>query len=165
MLGPFLAQGTPKFPGIRQRETAQLGEVYAKTLPPVEIPAYLVFQPLDQVAEEVTPAAVVFLVNADQLSGLVTLANYDDPDPNCVQVRYGAGCAQAVRYALCAQEEGRNTCYIGLTDPSSRLHVPKDLLSFSLPFSRFLTLEGKAQGSFLTLPPWQALIKRNQSSQ
>jgi hypothetical protein len=159
-LGSFLSEGTSGMPGIRQKETPALGAVYAETLPPLEIPAFLVFQPLDQVPEEISPACVVFLVNPDQLSGLVTLANFDRSKEDNVQLRFGAGCAQAVRYALCSSEGGKDTCFVGLTDPSARLHIQKDLLSFSIPYPRFLEMESKVAQSFLAGESWQKICQR-----
>ena len=77
-----------------------------------------------------------------------------------MKLLFGAGCAQAVRYALCAQEAGEDTCYVGLTDPSARLHLDRDLLSFSLPYRRFRELEEKSDGSFLTQSTWQTLLRQ-----
>ena len=118
---------------MRYKETPALADDYIHSLPHTPPPEWLVFQPLDQVAETVNPLAVVFLVNADQLSGLITLANYDRPTQDNVKVLFGAGCVQSILYSLCQEEAGGDTCYLGLTDPSARLHIPPELLSFSPP--------------------------------
>lgn len=129
-------------------------------LPHTPPPECLVFQPLEQVSEASNPLAVVFLVNADQLSGLITLANYDRPTQDNVKVLFGAGCVQSILYSLCQEEAGGDTCYLGLTDPSARLHIPPELLSFSLPYHRFLELEGKVEESFLTTETWKRICHR-----
>lgn len=142
------------------KQSSQLIRDYLAALPPVAPTQYLVFQPLDQVPEGAAPAAVVFLVNADQLSALATLASYDRPMEDNVRLSFGAGCAQAIRYPLGDSEAGKATCTIGLTDPSARLHLGKDLLSFSIPYPRFLEMEGNVEESFLTKGTWEQIKKR-----
>jgi hypothetical protein len=99
-------------------------------------------------------------VNVDQLSGLVTLANYDQPTQDNVAVRFASGCGQAVLYPLFAEEAKDKTCYIGMTDPSARKVIGRDQLSFSIPYSRFLEMEREAEGSFLTTDTWEIIKKR-----
>ena len=106
------------------------------------------------------PACVVFLANADQISALVTLSNFDRPNQDNVKLLFGAGCSQAVLYALCDSAVGREQCTLGLTDPSARLHLDKSLLSFSIPYPRFLEMERKVEDSFLTKSLWLELRKR-----
>lgn len=119
----------------------------------------MVFAPLSQVSAE-TPELVVFLVNADQLSGLATLANYDRPTQDNVQLRFGAGCAQAVLYGLDIEAQTNGTCFIGLTDSSARKVIDKDLLSFSIPMPRFLEMEANADSCFFHTDTWTVIEKR-----
>ena len=157
---PFLSRGTAEMPGEFYKGSPALAEAYLDALPAGHTAPCIVFKPLDQVAEDETPASVVFLVNADQLSGLVTLASFDTSDGDAVQVRFGAGCAQAVLFAMADGEAGRERCTIGLTDPSGRLHLSRDLLSFSIPWKRFLAMEANAADSFLTKETWTRLRAR-----
>lgn len=120
---------------------------------------WTVLAPLSAV-EDAEPEAVVFLVNADRLSALVTLANFDRRDQEGVRVLFGAGCAQSVLYPLAEQIKGGNLCYIGLTDPSARKCVSADILSFSAPWSRFLELEAAADESFLHTETWEVISRR-----
>lgn len=157
---PFLSTGTPEMPGEFYKQSPALVEDFLKTFPAPSPSPVLLFKPLNQIGEGETPLSVVFLVNADQLSGLVTLANYDRPAGDGVTVRFGSGCAQTVLYAMTDSEAGETRCTLGLTDPSGRLHMKKDLLSFAIPWKRFLEMEANAEGSFLTKEAWTKLRER-----
>lgn len=159
-LAGFLTTGDGGRPGLGYKEAPCLMETSFHLLPPTEPPACLVFRPLDQLQPGEEPLAVVFLVNPHQLSALATLASYDRASLENVKLLFGAGCTQAIRYALCAQEAREDTCYVGLTDPSARLHLDKDLLSFSLPYRRFLALEEQVTDSFLTKGTWKTLLRQ-----
>ena len=65
-----------------------------------------------------------------------------------------------LQYPLSAEQKGEKTCYIGLTVPSARKVTGKDLLSFSIPYSRFLEMEQEADGSFLTTDTWDIIRER-----
>lgn len=161
----LLSTGKGAIPGMGYKANADLAWTYADGLPSSPSPAYVVLQPLDSVPETAEPEAVVFLVNADQLSALATLANFDSPLQNNVQLLFGAGCAQSLLYSLAAQAADSKTCYIGLTDPSARVHLDKDLLSFSIPYGRFQELEAQVPHSFLQKETWAKLAERIQRTQ
>ena len=142
------------------KESPELAVSYIKGIPPITVRAYLILKPLSEVTCEDRPEAVIFLVNPDQLSALVTLANYDQPTQDTVQIRFGAGCVQSILYPLAHEAAGADICTIGLTDPSARKCIDRDQLSFSIPFHRYLVMEEKAEDSFLTKETWRNLSKR-----
>jgi uncharacterized protein (DUF169 family) len=142
------------------KQDPQLALAYIHNLPNVHA-IWTVFAPLSEVPDGV-PEVVIFLANADQLSGLVTLANYDCQNPDSVRVLFGAGCAQCVLYPLDAQQRGVDTCFIGLTDPSARKFMRPELLSFSIPYHRFLKMEANVEESFLKTKTWNQITKRIQ---
>ena len=154
----FLSTGGkgPK-PGEFYLKTPELAREYICSLPEWKTENYLVFRPLCEVTEEDKPDGVIFLVNADQISALITLASYDRPTQENVKVVFGSGCAQAVLRSFSG--DGR-TCMIGLTDPSSRKWIDKSLMSFSIPYARYLEMENNAQDSFLTKETWQKIAER-----
>lgn len=77
-----------------------------------------------------------------------------------MQIRFGAGCVQAILYAVSDQEDGKGKCTIGLTDPSARKCISKELLSFSIPYDRYLEMEEQVEESFLTKDTWVHLSER-----
>jgi hypothetical protein len=77
----FLSTGKEgQFESEYRKKTPELVREFIENLLPIAIPTrYVVMKPLNEVADhEIAEAAiVVFLVNADQLSALATLANFD----------------------------------------------------------------------------------------
>lgn len=130
-----------------------MSNALVENLPPRK--KFLLFKPLKTVVDE-TPDVVIFLVNADQMSGLVTLANFDSSTNDGVKLLFGAGCAQVVLYPLVEKK----FCFVGLTDPSARKFVDKNLLAVSMSYERFLELEAVAQESFLSADAWQKIFAR-----
>lgn len=157
----FLSTGNEMIPNSEHyKKTPELARAFTDTVPQVKSGRCMIFKPLSLLTEEEHPQCIIFLVNADQLSGLVTLANYDQETQDNVQVRFAAGCGQAVLYPLAAEENGSKTCYIGMTDPSARKVINGDQLSFGIPYSRFLEMEQEAEGSFLTTDTWEIIKRR-----
>jgi len=76
-------------------------ENFLKELPSMEVSKrYVVFKPLKELAEEEEPVVVVFLADADQISALIGLANYDRQGVENVFAPMGAGCHQIGIYAF-----------------------------------------------------------------
>ena len=132
-------------------------------MPDIETDEYVIMKPLNELKENETPEIVIFLVNADQLSGLATLANYDQETQDNVKLSFGSGCAQSVLYGLDAARNNPTACYIGLTDPSARKCIPSDLLSFTIPFHRFLEMEECVEAAFFTQIPGRSLQEESKS--
>lgn len=156
----FLSTGTGDRPGMAYKKDPDLAAHYLRHLPTPPPAKYVAFWPLDRLPREITPWAILFLVDPQRLSALVTLANFDRADGQGVEVRFGAGCAQAVLYSLCHAAAGEEVCTIGLTDPSARVHLEDgNLLSFSVPYRRCLALEEAVKDSFLVKGTWRAIQK------
>ncbi|ACV61079.1 protein of unknown function DUF169 [Desulfofarcimen acetoxidans DSM 771] len=177
----FLSIGNPEFCNtelgkniVRIMQSLKDGEAYKKTpelvksfvdwLPITEVPAeYVIFKPLSEVKEDETPEVVTFLVTADQLSAMVVLANYDRKGSENVMIPFAAGCHN---FFLVPYNEGKSDlprAVVGMTDISVRKHMPKDMLSFAMPYKRFLEMEDNVEGSFLQRHCWLEVLPRNNS--
>ena len=125
---------------------------------------YVLFKPLSDVNPDAeTPATVVFVADADQLSALVILANYARHGRENVIIPWAAGC-QTV--GLLPFQEGRSEnprAVVGLTDISARKYtrklLGKEYITFAMPWTLFQEMEAHVDGSFLGRPTWQSLLE------
>lgn len=150
--------------GERYKKSPELVKDFVDSLPITEIPAkYVVMKPLSQVdpAKE-EPVSVTWLVNPDQLSALVILANYDRPGLENVAVPWAAACQVVgiMSYEEAKKEKPR--CLIGLTDISARRYLKaqnaNNKMTFTIPFKRLQEMEANVAGSFLEEGTWADVI-------
>ncbi len=57
---------------------------------------YIIFKRWDRLAETDNPEIVIFFATPDGLSGLFTLANFDQTEPNSSIAPFGAGCGSII---------------------------------------------------------------------
>jgi len=98
---------------------------------------YLNFVRIDRLDNWNGVEAVVFFATPDVLSGLCTWAYYDNNAEDAVVAKFASGCAAVVSFATVENRRGGRRCFLGMFDPSARLLVPKDELTFTIPMSRF----------------------------
>lgn len=158
----FLSTGIPgKVEGEHYRKNPDMAKGFVSTLSKIKVPTkYVIFKPIDLVGEDEKLEAVIFLVNADQLSACVTLANFDKPTQDNVLIQAAAGCHQTVLEVIAQGYKDEPKAIVGLSDISARKMVDKDLLSFSLPYKRYVELEDLVEESFLTKKEWLEITKR-----
>ena len=143
-------------------KTPELARKFIDSLPMRDNPEeYVVFKPLNKVVDNENPQNIVFLVNPDQLSALIVLANYDRETNDNVRVDFAAGCHQIGIIPYSEGESENPRAVVGLTDISVRMRFQKDILSFTVPYKMFLEMESNVEGSFLGKDVWQKVLERN----
>ena len=103
---------------------------------------------------------VIFFARPDVLSGLFTLSNFDRADPYGVIAPFGAGCSTIVLYPYLEKDKENPRPVLGMLDVSARPCVPAEVVTFAVPMSRFATMVGNMEESFLTTDSWRKVKRR-----
>ena len=159
----FLSCGIPgKLEGERYKKTPEMVQEYmAKHVPAMKAPGkYIVFKRWDKLDEADSPEVVIFFAEADVLSGLFTLASFDEAAQNMVIAPFGSGCSSIVQYPYVEKSSENPRAVIGMFDVSARPFVPRGTLTFAATMSRFTRMIDNMEESFLITPSWKAVQKR-----
>jgi hypothetical protein len=158
----FLSCGIPgELDGERYKQSPELVEDYLDSQPAFEAPApHVVFKRWDRLDADDRPEVVVFFARPDVLSGLFTLANFDEADPQAVRVPFGSGCASVVYQPYLQLDAEHPRAVLGMFDVSARPCVPSDVLTFAVPWPKFVTMIDNMDSSFLTTDSWQEVRSR-----
>ena len=173
--GQSIGQGMAASGAAAMAEDFLLGERYVKSpelvrkfvasLPVMDIPArYVVMKPLRDVdLAKDNVRSITFLVNPDQLSALVVLANYDGEHNENVIVPFCAGCQSIGICTFRENEREHPRAVVGLVDLSARKNLRrqlgKDVLSLSVTPGMFRRMEENVEGSFLERETWKSLLE------
>jgi hypothetical protein len=166
-LGPqfryFLSCGIPgEMEGEGFKKTPELADAMMQNDDYRHLPApkdYCLFKPVSRLKPEDRPESVFFLVNPDQLSALIVLANYDIPGNDGATTLFGSGCDSLVFYPR-HETMGKKRGIIGLTDITVRKYLAPYILSFAIPYDRGLEMESNVPGSFLGRKAWHEVKMR-----
>ncbi len=146
-------------------KTPELAARWIEELPGIQPEGpYVVIKPLDALKSGEKPKVVTLLVDPDQLSALVVLANFSRPGTDNVRIPFSAGCASLGLYPFYEAEQANPRAVVGLTDISARFYLRKplgnDILSFSVPWRLFEEMEGNVPESFLARFAWKSMMGR-----
>ena len=158
----FLSCGIPgKVEGERYKKSPEMVKEVMKILPQFTAPGrYIIFKRWDMLEESDEPAVVIFFAPPDCLSGLFTLANYDEVEQNGVVAPFGAGCSTIVMYPYLEKDSQRPRAVLGMFDVSARPFVPKEMLTLAAPMNKFTRMVENMEESFLIIPSWYKVRKR-----
>jgi hypothetical protein len=121
---------------------------------------YIVFRRWDHLGENDMPDVVVFFATPDILSGLFTLANYDQAEPDSTITPFAAGCGSLVYFPYMEKDSARPRAVIGMFDVSARPCVTVGVLSFSVPMVKFTKMISYMDESFLITDSWKKVQNR-----
>jgi hypothetical protein len=121
---------------------------------------YIVFKRWDKLEEYDNPDVLIFFASPDVLSGLFTLANFDQDEPDTTVAPFGSGCASIVYHPYIQKDKTRQHTILGMFDVSARPCVAKDLLTFALPIKKFRSMVSYMDESFLITESWKKVSDR-----
>ncbi len=158
----FLSCGIPgKTRGERYKKSPELVRQSMKYATPFQAPArFAVFKRWDRLEAADSPEVVTFFAQPDVMSGLFTLASFDEAEPNGVIAPFGSGCSSIVQYPYLEKDSTRPRAVIGMLDVSARPFAPPDTLAFSAPIAKFIRMIDNMDESFLITDSWKKIQKR-----
>ena len=158
----FLSCGIPgSLEGERYKKSPELVKESERRSPSFTAPArHIVFKRWDKLVEADDPAVVIFFAPPDVLSGLFTLANFDEAGLNAVYCPFCAGCGSIVKYPFIEKDAPRPRAVLGMFDVSARPFVPGSELSFAVPMEKFAAMIDNMEESFLITKSWKAVRRR-----
>ena len=157
----FLSCGNEKIEGERYLRTPELVREFMKSQKTLAVSNMnLVFKRWDKLEKYDEPDVVVFFATPDVLAGLFTLANFDQADPCGVFAPFGAGCASIVDYPYQELQSPEPRAVLGMFDVSARPYVPSNVLSFSVPWPKFVRMVDNMEESFLITGSWNSVRRR-----
>lgn len=158
----FLSYGIPgELEGERYKKTPGLVQEHLKHQQPFRAPKrFIVFKRWDQFEPPDHPQVIIFFATPDVLSGLFTLANYDQPSPYGVSAPFGSGCSSIVYYPSHEQNSKNAQAILGMFDVSARPCLPQQTLTFAVPWKRFVEMVRNMEESFLITESWNKIRER-----
>jgi hypothetical protein len=158
----FLSCGIPgKLEGERYKKSPELVAETMKYAPAFTAPSpVIIFKRWDKLEVTENPEVIIFFARPDVLSGLFTLASFDEAEPNGVFSPFGSGCSTIVQYPYLEKGADRPRAVIGMFDVSARPHVPEDVITFSVPMKKFSRMIDNMKESFLITGSWQKIKER-----
>lgn len=123
-----------------------------KALPAIrqgEIIRYLHFARINRLTSFEKVEGLLFLATPDILSGLITWTFFDNNNPDAVSTPFGSGCSSTITLTVNENRQGGHRTFLGFFDPSVRPYVESNLLSLTIPMSRFKTMYQTMRNSSL----------------
>lgn len=122
---------------------------------------YLNISPVDRLENFNNVVGLFFLATPDMLSGLAAWTFYDNNSDDAITAKFGSGCSSVFSEATLENSKNGKRTFIGLFDPSVRRYVNENILSFTIPMSRFKEMYYTIKASCLSnTPAWARVRER-----
>lgn len=123
--------------------------------------SYIHFSRLDNLNSWAELEGVIFFAQPDVLSGLCTWVFYDNHSLDAVSSHFGSGCSATISNVVTENRKGGDRAFLGLFDPSARPYFESNVLSLSIPMSRFQVMLGTLRECSLSgTPAWRKIRNR-----
>ena len=122
---------------------------------------YLNISPITELENFNNVVGIFFLATPDMLSGLASWTFYDNNSDDAITAKFGSGCSSIFSEATLENIKNGKRTFIGLFDPSVRRYIHENILSFTIPMSRFREMYYTIQDSCLSnTPAWGKIRER-----
>jgi uncharacterized protein (DUF169 family) len=146
--------------GERFYATPELAAKWRSSFPYAEtLKEYVVFRPLSMTSETDSPDIVFMLVDPDQLSALIIMSGFYRGDAVNAIAPHCAAC-QSIAYAYNEIGKEKPNGVIGFFDISQRHAVPKEMLSYTVPYGMYMEIERGVDEGCLTTEAWEKVARR-----
>lgn len=136
----YMPEHVPNFVSLKERYK-QTPEMVVEGIKGMNVQRaslrYLHFARIDRLTSFEKVEGLLFLATPDILSGLVTWAFFDNNSPEAISTPFGSGCSATITQAVNENRRGGHRAFLGFFDPSARPYVESNVLSFTIPMSRF----------------------------
>ena len=158
----FLSYGIPgEMEGERYKKSPDIVKEVMKNVPKFKAPGqYIAFKRWDKIEKTDKPDVVIFFAPPDILSGIFTLMNFDEVEPNGVFAPFAAGCSTIVTHPYLEKSAKRPRAVLGMFDVSARPCVPDTTLTIAIPINKFERMVTNMEESFLTTESWKKVRRR-----
>lgn len=160
-----MPEHVPTFVSLKERykQTPKLVKGYIEQLGvPRTEKQYLHFALINKIESFDNVEGILFLANPDMLSGLTTWTFFDNNAEDAVVSTFGSGCSSVITQTILENKKGGYRTFIGFFDPSVRPYFEANILSFTIPMSRFKVMYQTMRSSCLfDTHAWTKIKERN----
>lgn len=145
------------------QQTPQMVRDYVEGLHIVTAPKkYINFVRVDKLSAWEGIEGLIFFAKPDVLSGLCAWAFFDDNTESAVITRFASGCASLITMAVSEnRKENGHSCFLGGFDPSARIMMPADEMTFVIPAIRLdKMLQTMKNTCLFDTPAWSKIKQR-----
>lgn len=162
-VNPYLvSEGIPGVvDGERYVKTAEKARELFDAFEPVVAPAkYLIVKPLGDFDTDQKPEIVFLFARPETISGLTHLTCYVTNDLESIQTPISPGCGSIISWPRLYMERNKKVAVVGCLDPTCRIFLKRDELSFAVSYELFVSMLQEWKDSFLTTQTWRRIRKR-----